>query len=70
MRNNIYCNKFRLEQTHIEDTQTGIHYILESDLKSDTLCHNICDSVKRRTCEILQHFQKLRVPNRNYFIKD
>ena len=69
MRNNIYCNKFILEETHIEDTTNWIHYILEKDLRMDQCCNSVCESVQRRTCEVLQHFQKLRVPNKNYFLK-
>lgn len=69
MRNNIYCNRFILNEHDVEENTSGIRYINQSVFKSEVSCHSVCDSIKRQTCEILNHFPNLRVPNRNFFVE-
>jgi len=69
MRNNIYCNRFILNDTDIEENTSWIRYVNENVFKSEVWCHKVCETIQRQTCEILNHFKNLRVPNRNYFIE-
>ena len=72
MRNvphNVYCNKFLVTDTYIEDKITGIRYVNRTELESENSCRQVCDWTQRLTCEILKGFTNLRVPNRNFFVE-
>lgn len=70
MRNNIYCNKFLITDTYIEDKITWIRYVNRNELEAENWCRQVCDQTKRIVCEVLNHFHNLRIPNRNFFEKD
>lgn len=55
MRNNVYCNKFKLDKCSVEDTITWIRYIHKRDIMVDTWCISVCSDVQRKTCEVLNH---------------
>ena len=59
MRNNIYCNKFILNSTDVEDNTTWIKYIHRKDLVCETGCISVCDAFQRKICDVLLHFDKI-----------